>query len=173
MANPYPVELSVGGVVKESGNLTFTDAANQPGGSSAPITREQIAGNPTSIANGASVNLPWNVVSSGDALLDLTTPAAPTIVTAGTYAVSVEVDPVASMTAAGWFSVSLTLDSGGEAAAMNGTSPPASASLDMPGLSVSLTYYIPAGGTIVVRVHNGDGVSAIDFVLFGIVQRLS
>lgn len=32
MPNPYPFELSVGGVVKESGDLTFTDSGNQPGG---------------------------------------------------------------------------------------------------------------------------------------------
>lgn len=36
MPNPYPFELSVGGVVKESGDLTFTDSGNQPGGGSQP-----------------------------------------------------------------------------------------------------------------------------------------
>jgi hypothetical protein len=31
MPNPYPMQLVVGGVVKEAGDLTFTDSGNQPG----------------------------------------------------------------------------------------------------------------------------------------------
>lgn len=70
MPNPYPFELSVGGVVKESGDLTFTDSGNQPGGGSVPgavrVLKFAFAFNDAGLAAGKTIYTP----TVGDVLFD-------------------------------------------------------------------------------------------------------
>lgn len=137
------------------------------GGGSQPTTRAQYGGNAVTIADGNSASVTWDTKFLGDALLVLTDPANPAIVTAGVYAVAVTVT-ASAMTAGGDFVVILNLDND------NDDPTAAGASTDANGCAVTLVYYIPAGGTIVVQVRNHDGAASRDFTLSSaVVQRLS
>ncbi len=168
-AMPHPARQGVayvlGGEMIESGLSS---------GGSQPITREQLGGNNVTIANGAGAPLTWDSVFSGTPLLDITVPAAPTIVTSGTYAVTLQIGPQGAMTAAGNYRVKLELDATGEDPTIYDTSAPSNANDAEPQVSLGMTYYIPAGGTIVVTVYNHDGAASVDFAINNaIVQRLS
>jgi hypothetical protein len=144
------------------------------GGGSAPTTRAQYFGNPVSIDNGDVEPLTWDTLGIGTALLDITDPAAPTIVTAGTYAVSVTVMAAQSMTATGFFNVTFEMDQAGEDPS-NGSisSPTAIVAQSQPVVVQTLVYYVPAGGILGVVVTNEDGAKAVSFELSAVVQRLS
>lgn len=146
------------------------------GGGSQPVTREQFhAAGSVTIANGANGVLTWAKSTGGTALVDLTDPAAPAIVTAGTYAVAVRVNPAGALTVGGCYVVKLELDANGEDPEIDVTSAAASAAnFAVPQVGNWLTYYIPAGGVIVVTVANLDGVASVDYQLaFAAVQRLA
>ena len=135
---------------------------------------ELLNGGNVAIANNASANLTFGNHNSGPDLLDLTDPANPTVIAAGIYSVSVSISPNDAMTDGGIFSASLTLDANNAEATAIGSSPAAVTANLLPSLSLSLTYYIPAGGVIAVNVGNGDGVKSINFALQdAVVQRLS
>lgn len=141
-------------------------------GAPAVVTREQLIGSTGAIANNATAALSWGS-PFGTALLSLTVPTAPTVVTAGVYAVTARVLAAASMTAAGFFTASLEMDVNDEDASLIVNSPAAGAGLVSPSISLTLVYYVPAAGLITCRVTNHDGVQAIDFSLSATVQRLS
>lgn len=145
------------------------------GGGSQPTTREQLGGNGVTIANNASGYLTWDSKNFGDDLLDLSTPAHPTAIAAGVYAVSVEVS-AAAMSQFGCFLLQLVIDEDGDYGYVPAQSPtaPSNGVGILPSLSVALTYYSPAGGKLAAIVQNKDGANPVDFVLSAaMVQRLS
>lgn len=136
-------------------------------------TRAYYTGSAVTIANGASGTITWNTKALGDALLNIAAPAAPTIVTAGVYALTAQITPT-PMTVGGTYSVSLDLDFNGDDASTVGTSPAAVAGQRSPVVSLNLTYFLPAAGLVKLAVTNNDGSIGIDFFLaLGVVQRLS
>jgi hypothetical protein len=175
MANPYPVSIKADdGVTELTGEATFTDPANQPGAYAPPTARAQYGtANPQAIGNGAGAYLTWDTLIAGTALLDITAPAAPTVITAGIYAISAAIAVATPMTAGGYYSFTIEPDATGDDPAIGGDSPAAHASDLTPSLNVTAVYYIPAGGTLLAGVHNSDGVNSIDFSLFAVLQRIT
>jgi hypothetical protein len=173
VANPYPARfIDDDGITSKSGEIDFTDPANQPGGGGS-IQREQITGHAVSINNGATGTLTWDTQASGDALLDLSVPALPTVIAAGVYAFTLWVAPGAPLTAAGGFRVIFDPDLNGEDPGVAQDSSVSGAEAT-PNVTLSETYYMAAGATLQVRVVNNDGVNASNFsLLLGVVQRLS
>lgn len=161
---PAIFEDSTGTISRLTGEIELFGSVVLPG-------REILSGNPTAVGNGASAALTWNTKDSGSALLDLTTPDAPKIVTAGVYAVTVTVTP-AAITAAGYYTVSLALDSSGDDASVSTTSPASAIANTAPVISCGLTYFVPAGGVIAVTVGNFDGANSVNFSLAAVVQAL-
>ncbi len=150
-----------------SGNLG--DVAYVP-----PITRAQYSGNDVSIANGAAGTLTWDTKVSGTALLNITVPSIPTIVTAGVYAVSVWIAPAAGLTLNGNYEVTLSLDAAGDNAPFDGTASPSVAGATVAALELTGVYYIPAGGQITAVLGSNDGVSTRNFAInTAVVQRIS
>lgn len=140
----------------------------------APITREQANGNAVTINNGAAGLLTWDTSLGPSTLISRTTASAPTIITAGVYAVTVQVTPSSAMTAAGQYVVLFDLDLDGEDPEVAVTSPPASAAASAPTVTTSMTYYQAAGAVLRVRVSNFDGVQNLGFQLGqAVIQRLS
>jgi hypothetical protein len=143
------------------------------GGGAQPITREILAGGSTTIANGVNGKVSWGSKTFGDDLLDLSDPKFPTVVTAGTYAVSVDASPDADMTVGGNFRVALELDAFGEGARMSSGPLAVPASYLVPSVSIALTYYLVAGAALTVTILNLDGVQDLPFTLNSVIQRLS
>jgi len=136
-------------------------------------TRAVYDGNDTSIANGASAPLTWDTKLAGSALLDLTVPAAPVFVTAGVYSIAVWVAADSAMTAAGFYTVLLTLNAA-DSARLTIESSVATAANMSPDAVVTGCYYFAASAGPVVTVHNLDGVQTIDFLIgAAVVQRIS
>ena len=165
MSVKYPAafEDSTGTIDRLTGELELFTIATQ---------REQLQGNATAVGNGATGALTWNTKVSGSTLLDISTPAEPTPLAAGVYAVAVTVTP-ATITVGGYYTVSLALDSGGEDATVEVTSPASIAANQTPIVSAALTYFVPVGGTIDVTVANEDGASSVDFTLsLAVVQAI-
>jgi hypothetical protein len=91
MANPYPIEIADAGdgSVKVAGKATFTDPANQPGGSQ-PQRNVGQAEYTFAVAVPTTEAVQTWVFSDGDAaLLNLTDPTRPLPVVAGIYSVEV------------------------------------------------------------------------------------
>lgn len=140
----------------------------------AVTAREQlISGTVTSIPDGDNDFLYWDTKVSGDDLLDLTDPQQPTIVSDGVYAVTVSVE-CAPLTVGGYYIPTLTLNAAGDNGNVFSSSPPSVTADQTPGVALSLTYFVPAGGQVIVTVSNFDGVSAVDFFLqAAVIQRIS
>jgi hypothetical protein len=122
------------------------------------------------INNGATGTLTWDTKDSGPTLLNITVPAAPTIVTAGVYAVQAEVSPTGNMTAQGQFTLSLSLSG----AAGGGASVVATATDLIPTGQALVIATCAAGDAIAFTLHNLDGVQNLHFEISGAtVTRLS
>lgn len=144
------------------------------GGSAAPETREELFGNAVSVANAASGALTWDTSIGPDSLLTLTVPSLPTVITAGVYAVTIDVVASVSMTADGYFEVFLHLDNTGFNQATRTDTRLATAAGPTPRLSLALAWYCPAGSQIRADVFNRDGAATRTFALDNAsVQRLS
>lgn len=113
------------------------------------------------IGDGANALLPWSHVT-GDALVDLTNPLRPKVLTDGFYAIQVSVGGGA-MTAGGLFTVELQADTAGITTAMTTDSRPASVTQPSPIAFVSNTRYMVAGRQFYCRVTNHDGAAARTF----------
>jgi len=145
----------------------------EPGGSS-PVTRELILGNPVAIANGANGVLTWDSVVQGDTLIDISDPAAPTVIAAGVYGFFVYVIPGSNMTVGGVVRLKLSVDLNGDDYETDALpSGPAATAQLKPAAVVPLTWYSPAGGLLEARAYNQDGVQDLSFVLHAYVQRIS
>ncbi len=174
MGNPYPAEIiDANGNVTAGSFVTFTDSGNQPGGGSQPTTREQLSGNATACPYQTPTALTWDTKSFGTALLDISSPAAPTIVTTGTYAITVTVAGAGGMTSGTNYTVNFDVDLSGEDASCYQDSAAATALQAAPAVSLTLVYYLVAGSVLRVNVTSQD-VAAPAFALSSaMVQRLS
>jgi hypothetical protein len=120
------------------------------------------------IANDANAYLPF-ALFDGSALLDLTDPAAPVIVTAGTYAATVAYVTDTTLTVGGYFTGRFYFGD----ITLNDESPAASAVSPSPRLLVPATYYLPADSAVKARVYNFDGAATRGFGFTLYLQRLS
>lgn len=134
--------------------------------------RAEYSGNATAVVNNNSGDLTWNAKTSGSSLLDLSAPLRPVVLDSGIYAVHVEVIPVEDMTAGGVNVCGLELDADGEDPSVHGSVNYVAASLRR-GVPLDLTYYIPAGGTILAWVANLDGVLDHTYQLRAKIQRIT
>lgn len=177
---PDPHESGVRVYADSSGTLHSlqsdgTDAAiGSGGGGSSVITREQFFSAPQAISpDTALAFLTWTKYS-GDTLLDLSTPAGPTAIVAGVYAVTVEAYCSSGVQVAGsGMFLQLDMDRMGEDASTGAAFPlDAPPSTGTPAGSVTLVYYLPAGAEITAGLlHNVVG--GLSFQLNANVQRLS
>lgn len=157
----YPVEiLDANGTERLGGTLVFTDANDQPVPSTGTGVETADGASVVTIANGAEVALTWEA-HGGDTLLDYTTPAAPTVIEAGTYAITVTAAAATDLTANGYFAAGLAA---GLVAQTLVSSPPANAVLLQPSVLVAVTAILAAGDTIELFVTNLSGAGE-DFVL--------
>lgn len=135
-------------------------------------TREQFNnGAGASINSGSLTALEWASIFGDAPLLDLTDPAAPTVIAAGTYAVSVSCGLTAAAGKQAFLQIEL--DALNEDAYSVQTFP-----LDGPAIgafvfgAVAMTYYLVAGATIKATVkHNGG--SALSAKFGAVVQILA
>lgn len=131
------------------------------GGGVAPNTLPKAFYGPaggTSVASATPTYLPF-ALSSGDALLDLTTPTAPTVVQGGIYAVSISPNVTGAAANKHWWAV-LELDQTGtdfNALAINDSN---DVLFGEGSCNLSITVYIPAGGGIGCQVYTDFGASA-------------
>jgi hypothetical protein len=150
------------------------DGTYEPAASSAytpPTARQGIGSSSSvSIGNGGSDLLAWDGTSFGpDTLLDRTTTTVPSVLTAGIYAVTVLVAPGEDMTVGGNYQTQLELDSDSTDATATQDSAPANANALRPDVTLAMVWYIPANGTLRLRVRNHDGAAARGFG-FGNIQ---
>lgn len=148
------------------------------GGGASPTYTQRASygsGDNATIATGAPGNVPWGDLGSGEPLLDLSSPTAPTVVAGGIYSVTVVVAG-AITTEGGYFHTILHLDRDNEDAVcemdsrlQNGTLPFPNACI----VSLNSTYYLPAGGVVGVQVINEDGAEdCIFYIQEAILQLL-
>lgn len=154
----------------QSGGSWF-DIGGGGGGSTA---REQLRDDTgTSVANGASQAISFGASISGTALVDLTDPVNPTIVTTGVYAIACFVAPSTAMTVGGNFDSFLTVDVDGEAAGSGMTSSLATTLQPSPWSESAVTYYLSVGVRLNITITNNDGVAAVTFNPYTVIQRIS
>jgi hypothetical protein len=153
------------GVALAAGDTAEVTYAPFLGGGDATATaREQFAGGQTTIANGAGAKLSWTH-QLGNTLLDTTLPTQPAALLSARYAITAVVVPDDLGTAGGCYVVTLTMDEQDQSAQAIVTSPPSDAA-NSKYVSVSLTYYVPAGNYVSVHVQNLDGAVARDFGIY-------
>lgn len=152
---------AVGGTVGDVPTQQADHSLSQsPGGGSQPV-QAVYDGNVVTVANNAAGALTFDSLSSGTALLDITTPEAPTFLTAGTYAITGGYSASVALTAGGFCIGSISSNS-------------ASANLpavhpDLVGTVVPLTLIAEAGDPCGLTIINKDGAEARDFALSGFV----
>lgn len=159
IVKPQGSKVTAGGLGSASWGLRLSDDVTSSGGVTSEQT--QYSGNNVNINNGFLANLTWNNINYGPALLNLANPASPTVVNAGIYAVVITIAPTANMTVGGGYVARLALDDGGLSATTIANSRPATAAAGStrPQISLSATWFIPAGGIIHVFVQNNDGAA--------------
>lgn len=156
-------------LVNTSGTTVFEGAIE--GG--AVTARAQYAAAAANVADDALKTATWTK-TAGTALLNLTAPTLPTVITAGTYAVSLYVGPTATLTALGSYRATLTLDVDGAAAEVVATAYQ-SADVDAPdpALCLALTYYLPAAAVVRFVILNADGAATRSFDGTVSIQQLA
>lgn len=170
MSQPWDISIAqgAGGPVRLAGKAT-----GEPSGGSPTITREILTSTQRSIPAGDSGYLNFTSHASGDTLLVLTDPLNPAVIASGVYCVMVEAVCADAATVGSTYTLLLSMDDANEAPNLSIDSSPVTAANAQPKTSISMTYYIPAGGTIAGRIINFDSQDR-DF-RFGscVVQRLS
>lgn len=134
-------------------------------------------GGTVTVANTAGAYLPLSNLGDGFPLLDFSAPTLPVVVADGVYAVTANFR-VDNLSADGWFEAALHLDKDDRDAIIKCTSPFGTAAREATQTAVkcslSNTFWVPAGGQIVLHVDNWDGAASRDFTYEElIVQRLS
>lgn len=152
------------------------------GGASTDTQRAAYSGNPVSVPDapgGQPKALTWDSLGSGEALLDLTDPELPEVITGGIYAVTAVAHATELLNAGATYQATLHLDYFGDDAVCetSGTNDlgPGGPALGLESMvSLACTYYIPAGGVISLTVLLSDGTADRDFNLReAMIQRLS
>jgi hypothetical protein len=151
--------------------LDFTDAGNQPGNT--VTAHATYGGNNVSVPNtGTGTPLTWDTLQAGSALLDLSVPTLPTIVTAGAYAVTVVTTPQSSMTDGKAYVFRLSSDTAPGLLVYQTVAIEDSLDFDAHA-ALTLVYYFTAGSTLDVQVQQADA-GAINFPLeVAYVQRFA
>ncbi len=148
------------------------------GGGGSQTGHQEMFGTAVTIAAEEFARLTWDTDDGPDSLLDLTTPAHPTVLASGVYVVSVEVEVTGTLAVNDYFEVMVQFDRTGFNASQSQTSP----SVTVANLSNAIrvttgfAWYVPLGGLIEVGVthHPADGVTAGGYTLFGAhVQRVA
>lgn len=159
------------GTIRLSGDLlmggtTGQVATVQADGTVVPATAaggtpesEHAQGVNVNIADAASAALTWTITLGPDSLLDMAAPAAPVVITAGWYVVSVTVG-VSALTAGGFADIDLVLDPAGDGWIAYGA-------MVGPTIRACLTTsaHLDAGDALAVNVTNHDGAAARDFAI--------
>lgn len=127
----------------------------------AAFTQGRYGGTLTAVANGANADFPWTL-DSGTALLDLSTPAAPSTVEAGTYAISFSLSAGSAFTAGGFANFQLAAGSAGIVYGRLFTS-----------ASGSIVTALDATNIVILTVSNEDGVAARDFSMDVVIVKLA
>jgi hypothetical protein len=139
---------------------TINPVAGGSGGTPTYTKRASYSGNNVTISDGASAFLTWDSLGDGAALLDIATdPAHPTVLAGGIYAVSANVNASAFMTAGGFLDCVLHMDFTNDDAIADSNTAGTTAG-DFARVSLALTWYVPPGGEISVRVFNRDGAAS-------------
>lgn len=162
-------------VVDEDGAILSQVGADGqfPGGGSVPA-QETLSGDPVTIVASGNANLTWDTKGSGNDLLDLSTPDAPTVIADGVYAVTIQVNPhfTSPLTVGATFQAILSLNSELDVAFTTADSSPASVANAQPCVSLTVVSQMTAGDAINAQVTNWDGAASVDYVLSNaIVQK--
>lgn len=163
---------AIGDVLTQQADGTFAPAAGGGGSSTEHATYR---GNNVSIPNsGAATSLTWDTLVSGDALLDLSVPTAPTIVTGGVYVVTVNTFPASGMADDKAYGVNLFVNGGEVDQILLKETRAVEDSFDFDTwCAMSVAYLLAAGSFLTVQVQQADA-GAVNFALNGAyIQRLS
>lgn len=134
--------------------------------------RSSYLGDPVAIPNNGMRSLTWDTLGSGQELLDRTNREWPTVKVAGRYAVTAIVAFEDEAIAVGRFHATLHLDQLHEDAVSEETKSEPTVDGRIV-VSLTVTYFVPAGGVISVDVRNFDGALARTFLLReALIQRL-
>lgn len=170
MSQPWDISIAAnsGGPVRLAGKAT-----GEPSGGSQPITREQFVEN-TTVAPDVGVFMNWTK-SLGDDLVELTDPLAPTIITAGVYALTGILVLSAAVAGDGTFlKLDIELDADNDDADAINVAPLHDDSVSEIGnaCSAAVTYYCPAGAVLKAQaLHDITGGVIVTFRAR--LQRLS
>ena len=158
-----------------SGRATWALRLTDESGGGAPNggkSKAQYVGNNVSIAPNFNADLTWDTLLVGDALLDISTPTAPTVIHAGIYAVTVWAMGVLGGVGES-YTLWLRVDEAGDDAwsKMDVNYPGAAAEIYS---QVTLVYFLPAGAVIRANVRMGsNGADRVAALREGTLQRLS
>lgn len=142
-------------------------------GGSQPVTNQQFYGNPVACPFQSNANLTFDSPTY-DALFDNSDDAGhPIVITPGTYAVTVYVQPQADMTEGTNYDVALQLAIPGRDAFSKQTSAAATTDNPRPSLTVSKTYYIAAAGGIECQLTSQDVAEPTFAIVEADIQRIS
>lgn len=138
------------------------------GGGSASITQE-FGGTSATIVPDTSTRLGWATGSGTAALLSLSVPTIPTLVSEGVYDVMVVVEQLTNAATAAIWRASLSADCKITGAANTSVNAADTTRLDNTGLlssslALSIPAWIPAGGQLTVRVLHEDSGN-VDFAI--------
>jgi len=136
--------------------------------------RAQYYGAGNAVPDGVTVDMDWGSLIDDDDLLDLSTSTAPTVKESGVYAVTVTIRPnTNALTVGGSYHINMQLDASGDGAGTDGQGV-STASEQFPDASVSLVWFVPAGGVLKTTVTNFDGGGVtLDCAHYAVIQRLS
>jgi hypothetical protein len=163
-------------------NLDVTDEGSgtirvdATGGSPTIVTEraEYNSSNPTTIANGGFGHLELTDKASGTDLLDISVPDTPTILLAGLYGFSAEIEANSPMSPDGFFKSQLEITTDTDTFTFSQDSRLATAAHPGQSLSMSGVWYLTVGSTFDARIQNFDGVQSVDFIIVHFwLQKLS
>lgn len=113
-------------------------------------------------------------IAGDSGLLDLTDPTVPIVVEAGVYAASVNIFPVSAFSPGSTYQLELVFaDLAASGPVILVDCAPATVDKTGPLTAASLTWWLPAGGTIKVVIANMSDLSAQSFGMTAVVQRIS
>lgn len=174
IAKKRQTEVVTGGTNPGSATWALRLADEGTGGGGVTVQTEWL-NDPVGVSVGAGGvgNLPWKFVA-GDALLDLTVPAAPLILQDGLYTVSAVVTTMfGASTAGASCEAALAIFTGNNPQGTQSASPWPAAGLSSPSFSLAQTVPVTAGTAMILQVANGDGANAHTFFLGAVVVRIA
>lgn len=151
-------------LVDVSGIVRFRGTAIPPIGGGGAAKAQAFIGDPVLVADGAHGKMTWDN-PSGDDLLDLTNPAAPSAKVAGLYIVAAKISAQDLLTIGGCFEVVMTLSGDPVQGVVGELSPQAIAARQNPFFTITVAVPMDVGGTLDVDLINRDGAAARHYAL--------